>query len=98
MKKDQLIVDFLTNVSGDKRIQLSHICLYVAIYHQWQSLRFEHPVKITRRKLMLLSKIKSFATYRKCILDLEQFGYLRYKLSHNPTGSLIYLPENYFST
>jgi hypothetical protein len=41
---------------------------------------------------MKISKIGARATYHKCITELHQWGYLKYKPSHNPLkGSLIHL-------
>jgi len=43
---------------------------------------------------MLLSKIASFATYHKCMKELDSYGYLSYSPSYKPSGSLIYWTEN----
>lgn len=41
---------------------------------------------------MKVSKISAKATYHKCMKDLHDFGYLKYKPSYNPfKGSLVYL-------
>lgn len=41
---------------------------------------------------MRVSKIASFATYHKCIKDLDAKGYIKYEPSYNPfKGSLVHI-------
>ena len=86
--------DFFIKAVRDQRIITSHISLFASICQCWQNSAFEHPVSITRRQLMRLSKIASFATYHKCMRELNAYGYLRYEPSYKPTGSLIYWADN----
>lgn len=61
----------------------------MAIYDNWRQHNFTCPIPITRKELMLKSKIKSKATYHKCISNLHLWGYLQYLPSYNPCGSKI---------
>lgn len=85
--------EFFIKAIKDQRIIISHISLFASICQCWQNKAFQHPIPITRKELMRLSKISSFATYHKCMRELDSFGYLRYEPSYKPTGSLIYWPE-----
>jgi len=91
--KHEILKSFLTKATNEKKIERSHICLFLAIHHQWQSREFAHPIQISRKKLMTISKIKSFATYHKCIRELVELDVIKYEPSYNPTGSLIYWTE-----
>lgn len=88
------MTDFFIKAIKDERIITSHISLFASICQCWQNKAFQHPISITRKELMRLSKIASFATYHKCMRELDSFGYLKYEPSYKPTGSLIYWPEN----
>ncbi|MBB6271187.1 hypothetical protein HDF26_001614 [Pedobacter cryoconitis] len=94
MGKQTPMTDFFKKAVKDQRIITSHISLFSAICQCWKNSAFQHPVPITRRELMQLSKIASFATYHKCMRELNSFGYLRYEPSYRPTGSLIYWAEH----
>ncbi|RQO75579.1 hypothetical protein DBR43_09590 [Pedobacter sp. KBW06] len=94
MKHEKLLNHFLSMAKNDDLIQRSHLSLLIAIYHQWQNNDYRNPVNITRRSLMLTSKIKSFATYHKCIKDLEALAYFRYEPCYKPTGSFIHWPKD----
>jgi hypothetical protein len=97
MKPDQIITIFIAKASHNKKVEFSHISLFLAIYYRWQSLGFDHPIKITRKKLMTLSKIRSNATYHKCIRELVEMDFIKYEPSYNPTGSLIHWTKTLFS-
>lgn len=70
-------------VSKDPRLHPSHICLYISMFSLWERSRFSTPFRISRRQLMKLSKIKSTATYHKCINELTAFGYILYEPSYD---------------
>jgi len=41
---------------------------------------------------MQISKIGGYATYHKCIKDLQKYGYIQYYPSYHPAfGSLVYV-------
>ena len=89
----EIIKSFLAKATNEDTVRNSHICLFLAIYHQWQNHRFVNPIPISRSKLMKVSKIKSFATYHRCIRDLVELDFIKYEPSYNPIGSLIYWTE-----
>ena len=83
---------FFEKVSQDYDLNPTHISLYVALFQSWNYNRFQNPVSICRGEIMRISKIASFATYHKCIKDLDAKGYIKYEPSYNPfKGSLVHI-------
>lgn len=86
------LAGFFERVATDERLNPTHISMYVSLFQFWNASRFQNPISISRNELMKVSKISAKATYHKCIKQLNDFGYLKYKPSYNPyKGSLIYL-------
>ena len=84
----------LKRLSGDERLMATHVSLFTALFIQWQRNSFVSPFPITRRELMMHSKIASAATYHKCIRQLDNYGYIRYRPDYHPRkGSLVYWPD-----
>lgn len=84
---------WIGRLSSDSRMMSTHVSLFAALFVCWQHEGFNSPFAVTRRKLMAHSRIASIATYHKCIRELDEFGYIRYKPSYHPKlGSLVYWP------
>lgn len=93
------LTQFLIPVTQDNRLQPSHLCLYISMFSLWERSRFNTPFRISRRQLMKLSKIKSTATYHKCIRELVSFGYINYESSYNHfMGSQIVINDSLLNT
>ena len=98
MQKQTTITNQLTNytkqvrrLAKDPRLLATHSSLYTAMFVAWQQNGYASPFAITRKRLMVYSKIASVATYHKCIRELDEFGYIRYQPSFHPKiGSLVY--------
>lgn len=89
-----LIAKFYEAILFDKRISFRHIAIYIALVQHIDNGEFTGEVQITRKKIMQYSKIKSLATYHKCMSELQQFGYIEYKPSWHPSiGSLVLLND-----
>lgn len=85
------VVRFFVTIREDNRITPVHISLFIAILQVWESNNRQTPLCTCRRELMWLAKISGIATYYRCIKQLHEYGYLRYKPSHDSNkGSLIY--------
>lgn len=65
---------FFEKAVKDERIITSHVSLFAAICQCWQNKAFAYPIPITRRELMKLAKIASYATYPKCMRELIKWG------------------------
>jgi hypothetical protein len=86
------LAGFFDRVSADERLNPTHISMYVSLFQFWNASRFQNPISISRNELMKVSKISSKATYHKCMKQLHEYGYLKYKPSYNPfKGSLVFL-------
>lgn len=68
----------------DDRLNPSHISLYMAFFQEWNSSRFATEFFVNRREMMNVAKIGSKSTYHRCVVDLDQWGYLTYFPSNNP--------------
>ena len=90
MKRSNNIIRFFERVVEDDQLYPSHISMYVALFQLWSSNHFQNSFRISREEVMKLSKIKSIATYHKCIKELCDAGFIIYLPSYDSyKGSLI---------
>lgn len=69
-----------------------YISLYVAIVTTGWEQKNLNTIQVNRRKLMVLSSIKSISTYHKCINKFVLLGKIQYTPSYHPKlGSKIVL-------
>lgn len=86
------LAGFFERVAIDERLNPTHVSMYVSLFQFWNASRFQNPISISRNELMKVSKISAKATYHKCMKELNEWQYLKYKPSYNPfKGSLVYL-------
>lgn len=84
--------DFLSRASLDRRINTSHVVLFLGLFQQWTQCRFQNPFGVDRKEIMAVAKISSRVTYHKCIRELHQWGYIHYEPSYDYyRGSQVYL-------
>lgn len=89
---------FFFHIEKDQRINNNHICLYMALFQQWNLNNFSNPVSITRKDILKTAKITR-TTYHRCMKELNDFGYIRYVPSYHPIlGSLVYVNMFSFKT
>lgn len=74
---------FLQKAAKDNRLLPSHISLYMAMFY-YSPDKPGDQFQVSRKKLMRFSRIKSVATYHKCIKELVAYGYIDYQPSYNP--------------
>lgn len=85
------VTGFLKAVEEDPRVGPAHISLFMALLQAYKSQEMKTPISVFSRDLMKLAKISAGGTFRKCIWDLHEFGFIRYVPSYNPLlGSLVY--------
>lgn len=81
---------FFSQILYNNRLSPTHISMYMSLFQLWTINRFENQFRIVREEVMKVSKIKSVATYHKCLTDLHNLGYIIYEPSFNPyKGSLV---------
>jgi hypothetical protein len=94
MNQTKNIIDFFERIIKDDRLLPSHISMYVSLFQLWSFNSFRNPFRINREDVMKVSKIKSLATYHKCIRELHQAGFIIYSPSYNAyRGSLIEMTD-----
>lgn len=75
---------FLRRAANDDRLLPSHISLYMAMFYHNPAEKPEAYFQVSRKKLMRFSRIKSMATYHKCLKELVAYGYIDYRPSYDP--------------
>jgi hypothetical protein len=78
------LTGFFKKTAAIENINPSHISLYLALFQCWNINRFKNPITINREEIMISSKIKSKATYHKCMKELQALGFIKYTPSFNP--------------
>ena len=87
----QQIIDFYSTIESDSRIGLKHISLYMALLCEYISASSQFPIYVNRDRLMIIAKM-SRRTYNKCLKELQEYGYIKYKPSSDPgKRSQVYL-------
>ena len=84
MEKIKELSCFYKAIKENCRIGPSHISLYMALFQLYNLKGFENPIRTSRRDIMNLAKINGIATYHKCIKDLSELGFVKYRPSFDP--------------
>ncbi|OCK52923.1 hypothetical protein BA768_09775 [Chryseobacterium sp. CBo1] len=79
-------INFLQKISDDKRLNVWHIAIIVAIIQIAIAQNDKNRIRISRSKLMKKSHIKTIPTYHKYFKELQLFGYTKYTPSYHPQG------------
>ncbi|HLX91319.1 MAG TPA: hypothetical protein VKR32_06530 [Puia sp.] len=83
---------FYERIVRDNRVTVTHISLYMAMFHIWNLAAYSSPISVSRSQLMRLSKIASRTTYHNHMKELVDFGYIKYIPSYHPVlGSQVWL-------
>lgn len=83
---------FFEQAVNDARLLPTHISLFAAIFYFSKDDPPGDPFQVSRSKLMRYSRIRSIATYHKCMRELVVYGYILYEPSWHPRkGSKITL-------
>lgn len=75
---------FFKKTSAEKSLNASHLSVYLSLFHQWSENHYKNPISISRAEIMEQSRIKSRATYHKCLKMLHELQYISYKPSFHP--------------
>ncbi|MDB4926560.1 hypothetical protein [Mucilaginibacter sp.] len=84
MKLSYPLDHFLKNAEGDDRLLPTHISLFIAMFYYRPDDAGGDYFQVSRKKLMRFSRIKSVATYHKCIRELVAYGYIIYQPTYDP--------------
>ncbi|NOT74415.1 MAG: hypothetical protein HOP08_05760 [Cyclobacteriaceae bacterium] len=84
MDSFQQLTLYIHKMVTDERLKPVHLSLSMALCHSWIESQFERRYRVSRKRLMIASHIRSKATYHKAIKELQQLGYLKYSPSYHP--------------
>jgi hypothetical protein len=80
------------NETKNNKLTPIHLSLYLALFFCWKESGYQNSFKISRKRVMVLARIHSSATYHKCIREMAEFGYIVYRPNYDHfTGSQIKL-------
>lgn len=83
--------DFFLAIDKDFRIGTTHIAIYAALLQYRIDKGFINPIQVFSREITPIAKISSPFTYRKCIHELSEYGYIKFVPSFKKTqGSKVY--------
>lgn len=88
---EQDLLRFMQYAAVNEDIGMPEICIYVVLYQLWLNDSAENPIRISRSRVMRLSKVRSKTTYHKCISVLCEHGFIGYQPSYHPRGSFVYI-------
>ena len=74
---------FFERVERDERLTAYHVSLYMALFRVWNQNRFRNPFPVCREELMARARIGSTNTYARCMKQLCQWQYIRYRATGN---------------
>lgn len=78
------LIACISHATADSRLSPNHIALFASIIHYSVSEHYQSWFRVSRRELMVRSKIRARATYHRIVKDLIRFGYIRYNPSFHP--------------
>ncbi len=91
------MTDFFSAIEKDGRISVTHIAVYTALLFLWEQSGYRNPIAAFSYQIMDIAKISARMTYRRCVRDLSDFGYLVYEPSYKSNqASKIYLKGQLF--
>ena len=75
---------FFEQAGNDRRLLPTHIGLVAALFHHHDCGNPHGYFHASRSRLMRFSRIRSIATYHKCLSELVAYGYVEYRPSWHP--------------
>jgi hypothetical protein len=94
METEKPLLTFFRAIQNDYRISSTHICVFAALLYYRNDKGFINPIYAYSSDIMAIAKLSAAKTYRKCIRELSDYGYLRYEPSFKKNkASRIYIPD-----
>lgn len=72
------LTSFFSAIKNDGRISITHIAVYAALLQYWKSNGCMNPILAFSHQIMDIAKISAPMTYRKCVKELSEYGYIQY--------------------
>ena len=93
MREDAINI-FFKEIKYQPDISPTLVSFYSAILFCWNENDQCNPFNITRKKVMMLSRIQGIATYHKCVRQLVSMGFIEYQPTYNKfIGSCVTLKK-----
>lgn len=67
------LTNFFSVIRSDRRIGITHISLYVALFQFYNLNLLNNPIQIDTTAVMEVAKINRLATYPRCMNDLLEY-------------------------
>ncbi|WP_241775729.1 hypothetical protein [Flavobacterium sp. Root420] len=83
-KGEEQIIGHLSIYMDDPKLNVWHLAILTAILNLGYMQGERQRIKVSRRKLMLLSHINTLPTYHKYFKQLQDLGYIKYMPSYHP--------------
>ena len=84
MKETKQLEIFLQVSIGDRRLNPTHISLYLALFITYKKNAYRNPISLIGSDLMKASKIKDKTKYFLFLKQLQDYGYIRYLPTRSP--------------
>ena len=69
---------FFKAIRNDYRISSTHIGIYAALLYMSEDRGCCNPVEAFSSEIMETAKISAHRTYRKCLKEMTEYGYIKY--------------------
>ncbi len=79
----ETLIQTYSHLFNDKRLSVWHFSIYMTLVFLWYKNELANPFPISRKSVMGLAHVHSFATYHKFIKQLAAFGYIQYNPSYS---------------
>ncbi len=80
MNTSEILGRFFQSIEKDGRISITHIGVYAALLQFWRQNGFPTPMFAFSKQVQEIAKVSRF-TFQKCVRDLSEYGYIKYKPS-----------------
>lgn len=95
METIQLLNNFLLSVKDNPKATAYHISVYVSLLHYGHIIGNADQFTVFSREVLPFAKLLRPGTYHRIMMELDEFGYIRYSPSHSAVlGSLVQLLPN----
>jgi len=74
----KILHEFMDKTFTDPRISKGHLAVYLALFHLWAERDFPQTLSVYSSEVMPKAKISSSNTFHRLVIELNDFGYLRY--------------------
>lgn len=78
------IMEYLSISSHDNGLKVWHLAILTAILYLGCQQGQKKKIRVSRKKIMAVSRIGTIPTYHKYFKELQELGYFRYIPSYHP--------------